>query len=124
MLAGATSSFPLEYRFALEFDLSSIPSGATINSATPYLDRKAGGAGAGGDSTINIWIHGYPSDGSITLGDVSISNPIAGPFVESFVSGSFVFTDISADVTALRCLQPEIPRKVVMMGRSRTSKTA
>ncbi len=88
-----------EQRFALEFDLSSIPSGATINSATLSLTRTGGGAGAGGDSTFDIWIHGYSGDGSIALGDMSISNPIAGPFVYSYISGSFVSTDISADVS-------------------------
>jgi hypothetical protein len=59
---------PGEYRSALEFDLSTIPRGATINSAVLSLKNFSLRGG-----TI-VQFHGYAGNGSVELADMSISN--------------------------------------------------
>jgi len=67
----------LLYRFALEFDISALPGGATVNSATLYL-RVANGTI--GPTTLA----GYLGDGTITLADMT-----AGADVVSFTPADF-----------------------------------
>ncbi len=59
---------PGEYRAALEFDLSTIPHGSTINSAVLSLEHTFLRGG-----TI-VQFHGYAGNGSVELADMTVSN--------------------------------------------------
>ena len=53
------------FRTALEFDISAVPAGYTINAAT--LTMRVGFV----EGTRQIALHGYAGDGTISLGDFS-----------------------------------------------------
>lgn len=63
----------IEVRSALEFDLSSIPDNAVIDSAIFSFTI------VGRESDDNFEVHGYVGDGSIDSSDMNISNIIFGP---------------------------------------------
>ena len=88
LLAQLDSPFP-EGRSALEFDISSIPSGVVIDSATLNL--------WGVISDFNIGVHGYTGNGTLEAADFALTNEITqfdpGPvnvvFVTSFIQGRY-----------------------------------
>jgi hypothetical protein len=57
---------PVEYRFALEFPLASLPADATITGATLAIRT------ASSDGANQTAINGYAGDGSITTADVQV----------------------------------------------------
>lgn len=61
-------------RAGLEFALSGVPVGATINSATLSLVN----VGFGGIPVVEV--HGYAGNGAVELADMTVQNQIAGPF--------------------------------------------
>jgi len=80
----------IEARSALEFNISSVPSGFTIQSATLYLYASL--------SDANIGVYGYIGNGTIELGDFTDILPMTTAFdpgpvnvidVTGFVSGLF-----------------------------------
>jgi hypothetical protein len=81
-----------ESQASLEFDLSSIDSSATINSASLRLFSRSGGTGGNGN-TVEVSVHGYVGDGVLSLAnDFDLDNRVSGPFVAP--------SGINADVTA------------------------
>ncbi|MEM7412075.1 MAG: DNRLRE domain-containing protein [Myxococcota bacterium] len=82
-------------RGALEFDLTAIPVGATITSATLRLTQFGGGT-----APSRIDVHGYVADGSIDLGDAEASNTLAGQTFYSSVP-AFVVVDVTGYVESL-----------------------
>ncbi len=65
-----------EQRFALEFDLSAIPAGATIEAASMSLSLANFEDNFG--NGVPLEIHGYSGDGSVDTADFSVSNLIDG----------------------------------------------
>ncbi len=81
-----------EHRAAMEFDISSIPAGETILSASLSLRRYAFGFSPSGASSGTL-IHGYAGDGAVGIVDMLVDNlivDIGGGFeadVQSFIQG-------------------------------------
>lgn len=82
------------YRTAFEFDLSGIPSGATIQSAQLVLDLS------NFEGTRTIEVHGYPGSGTVQLADFARNGLVATQSVDP--SGTQHFTlDVSSFVAGL-----------------------
>jgi hypothetical protein len=77
------------YRAALEFSLSGVTAGATINSATLFLSDR------GTSTNATIQVHGYSGDGVVTFSDMSANNQIA-----SFNTAAGTSADYNLDVTS------------------------
>lgn len=86
----------LESQVAMEFLLTSITPGSTVNSATLRVPSRSGAiSGDGGNVTVSV--HGYVGDGNIALDDFDKSNAIAGPLV----APSTIDVDVTAFVQGL-----------------------
>ena len=86
----------VDQRTSMEFDISSL----TANSNTKILSLSLvpGGGFTGGASLL---VHGYTGDGVVSLSDMTVTNPIAGPFTDVIGEPSTYHDDIqSIDVTA------------------------
>ncbi|MGV3485047.1 MAG: DNRLRE domain-containing protein [Planctomycetaceae bacterium] len=81
-----------EYRGALEFDISGVPAGQTIDSATLSLFARTGRPVG---SEPNLQLHGYTGDGTISLADFTQNN-----LLMEFTSVGDN-TTLNADVTSL-----------------------
>lgn len=81
-----------ERRWAMEFDLSSLPSGAVVNSVTLTLRASTGSA------VGQTGLSGYSGNGSMSLADMT-----AGSLLSTFTPATFsIFSvDVSAFVTGL-----------------------
>ena len=81
-----------EHRAAMEFDISSIPAGGTILSASLFLPRTSTGISPSGAS-LGTLIHGYAGDGAVGIADMLVDNlivDIGGGLeadVQSFIQG-------------------------------------
>lgn len=62
-----------EHRTAMEFDISSIPTGTLITEATLRLPRISAGNSPLGSTTVTD-VHGYVGNGTVEIADVSINN--------------------------------------------------
>lgn len=79
------------WRSAIEFDLSGIDSGATINSANLFLRDY----GSSRDGVLNIWA--YSGDGVIAVEDASMTGNLVGTVTIVDAEGT---QDFNTDVTA------------------------
>ncbi len=93
-----TSSGPYLASLAVEFDISGIPAGASVDSAQLLVIGEGAGWNQGA-SPLDIFVHGYTGDGIVGLDDFEVSNQIAGPFRQEIVNNQLQRTDIDADVT-------------------------
>ncbi len=81
-----------EHRAAMEFDISSIPAGVTILSASLFLPRTSLGVSPTGSSPGTL-IHGYAGDGAVGIADILVENLIVNigggveADVQSFIQG-------------------------------------
>ncbi len=82
-------------RGALEFDLSSIPTGASVTSATLRM-RVFGG----GTAPSRLDVHGYVADATIDLTDADASATLAGQLFYSSVP-TIVVVDVTGYVESL-----------------------
>jgi hypothetical protein len=76
-------SLDADYRSAIEFSLSPLPSGSQVDSAIlklqPVLATISGTSGQ-----MNLFVHSYVGDGTITIPDLLVQNQIAGPYLLVF----------------------------------------
>lgn len=82
------------FRTALEFDISTIPTGSVINSAT--LSFHAGCW----EGERDIELHGYDGDGDIQLGDFALDGLVAGTTLNPTGVQAIVF-DVQSFVAGL-----------------------
>lgn len=90
------------WRAVLEFDISDISPGSTINSAVLSMYYLNGLTPINPDRNF-IRVHGYAGDGAGTSGDMVVSNVIAGPFSYNDVvhDGAMEAIDVSSYIQAL-----------------------
>lgn len=92
-----------EMRFALEFDLDALPSGAVIDSATFSIGAHSWGGTTGvGDVHNEINFSFYTADGAIDSADfLNTSNVVGGPYIWHVNGGiSPVDNPLIVDVTS------------------------
>jgi len=73
-----------EYRSALEFQLPALPPHPVIISAK--LDLHIAAESSNGGGFMGIYAHSYVGDGIVSLSDMQVNNPVAGPFNIGFLS--------------------------------------
>jgi hypothetical protein len=82
------------FRVAMEFDVGQLPANAKVNSATLRVTYD----GANGMPQPSMQFHGFAGDGSISLADFNLQNPI-GPLFNGFGPGYTV--DVTSFVQSL-----------------------
>ena len=86
-----------ELRGLLEFDITAIPSGSTIDSVSLVLDT---GGGLGGSITINTYRYGFDFDEAVSTWNAPApGDGTAGGTIGSLLSSSTFESTVTADIT-------------------------
>jgi hypothetical protein len=94
-LGSVTNNGYTSFRTAFEFDLSGLPAGAIVNSATVTM------VSSNWEGTRSLQAHGYAGDGTVQLGDCDNVDGLVGTFGVDPSGTQTVILDVTGFVAGL-----------------------